>query len=383
MNVRGWLIAAAILFLALGALHTVEVMPPEADEPSVNIETCDSLPSYDYERMAARVEEIKGTQLERNVSMCVEREEGGIDTTPNQGQFARIGEPGLSFFGLDMTPNSRERSSLGHTSVSLNGGPVKIFLANESVVENVSWISYEGLVAHELSDASRIPKEISDNVARNERATPPQTTDGLLSQQALANGVSLYVADRYVEQYGGHLNVSVLDTNESNWKRRVVQSAYFSGYRYSVQTNQQSIPETSTPNSTAEILHPTREIDVVRLPERPNLSIDSVEHAKTDRVGELFLRGTFRSKGVSAERAAAAAAGWTNGRMDYYRGNGSTVVTWRVMWQNTSEMTQFVETYDAIYDYEQKESIHFVDCQESGRYLITSEKTVTILLCSS
>ncbi|WP_135828755.1 hypothetical protein [Halorussus halobius] len=331
--------------------------------------------------MAARVEEIKGTQLERNVSMCVEREEGGIDTTPNQGQFARIGEPGLSFFGLDVTPNSRVRSSLGHTSVSLNGGPVEIFLANESVVENVSWISYEGLVAHELSDASRIPAEIPDDVPRNEQATPPQTTDGLLSQQALANGVSLYVADRYVERYGGHLNVSVLDANESNWKRRVVQSAYSSGYRYSVQTNQRSIPETSTPNSTAQILHPNREIDVVRLPERPNLSIDSVEHVKSDRVGELFLRGTFRTNGVSAERAAAAAAGWTNDRLDHYRADNSTVVSWRVTWQNASERAEFVETYDAVYDYERVEAIREVDCGEPGRYLSASQNAVTVLQC--
>lgn len=377
------LAVAAVLILALlSGCYAISSPDPATDEQQVTVSACEQLPDYDYERMVARVEEIKGMQLERNLSICVEQTTGGIDTTPESSRFARVEEPGLAFFGLDATVNSRQRSSLGHTSVSLNGGPIKILLANETVVENVSWISYEALVAHELSDALRIPGKFADNAAGNERATRPRTTDAILARQALANGVSMHVAHLYVERYGGHLNVSALNAGERNWKRRVVQSVYYAGYRYSERTGQRTVPKTSRLNSTAQILHPSETIDVTTLPDEPDLTTNALERVRTDRVGESFLRGALRSKGISFERASAAAEGWTNDRMDYYRANGSTVVTWRVRWQSADELAEFVETYDAVYDYERVDSLRTVDCERSDRYLTTSEETVTVLSCN-
>ncbi|WP_158057760.1 hypothetical protein [Halorussus halophilus] len=95
----------------------------------------------------------------------------------------------------------------------------------------------------------------------------------------------------------------------------------------------------------------------------------------------MFLRETLRSKGVSSERAVAAADGWTNDRMDYFQTNESTVVTWRVTWQNADERAEFVETYDSVYDYERVNSLDAVSCREPGRYLTTSKKTVTVVQC--
>lgn len=376
---------ATVAVLAVGLLAgCYGVGSPDAasDGPEVTVSVCESSPDYDYERMVERVEEMKGRQLKRNLTICTEQSAGGIDTTPSR-TFARITEPGLSFFGLDATTNAGQRSSLGHTTFSPSGGPIEIFLADQTVVENVSWISYEALVAHELSDAIKVPRTVTNDATVNERESTRLTTDEILARQALANGVSMYVADLYVDQYGGHLNVSALDADERNWKRRVVQSAYAAGYRDSERTDRRTVPTAGRPNSTARILHPNETVSVTGLPPRPNLSMDSLERVRTDRIGELFLREAFESEGLSAERAAAAADGWTNDRMDYYRANGSTVLTWRVTWEDADERTEFVEAYGAVYDYRRADAFEAVDCGGAGRYLAASGNSVTVLSCGS
>ncbi|WP_157971715.1 hypothetical protein [Halorussus litoreus] len=383
MNSRGWLIATTMLVLVLAALHGISGTDSGVTDPGVTVEACESLPDYDYERLVVRVEEIKGMELERNVSICVEQTAGGIDTTPNRGRFAYVGKPGLSFFGLDAATNSGQRSSLGYTEFSPDGGAIEIFLANESVVENVPWISYEALLVHELSHAVELPPPTASNASTDGRMVGPRTTDELLARQAVSNGVAMYVADFYVERYGGHLNVSALDVGHQNWKRRVSQSVYHAGFLYSEQTDWRTVPGPGRVNSTAQLLHPGETTNATGFPLRPKLSMDSLNHVRTDRVGELFLRETFESRGVDAERAAAAAGGWTNDRMDYYRANGSSVVTWHVTWQNASERAEFVETYDEGYDYERVDALRDVDCRAPGRYLITADKSVTVVACTS
>ena len=351
---------------------------------NVSVEACEELPEYDYARMLSRVEEIKGMQMRRNLTLCTERATTGIDTTPDGGRFARVGKSGLAFFGLDADANSKRRSSLGHTEFSPSGGPIAVFLANESVVENVSWISYEALVAHELSDAIAASASTarSSRSSANGRATVPRTTDAILARQALSNGVSLHVSKLYVQRHGGRLNVSGLHAGDENWKRRVVQSAYYFGYRYSERSDRRTVREATVLNSTAGILHPNETRSVGGALARPKLSTESLVHVRTDRVGELFLRATFESKGVRPERATVVADGWTNDRMDYYRANGSSVVTWRVQWRSAGERAEFVETYTAVYDYERVNSLRSVGCGESGRYLVAAEKTVTVVRCS-
>lgn len=377
----GW-VGAVILISALFAGLYATTPEQINGERDVTIETCEALPDYNFEKIVTRVERIKGAELERNLSICVEQTTDGIDTTPNEGQFARVEEPGLSLFDLDATKHSQQRSSLGHMSFSPSGGPIEIFLANERVVQNVSWISYEGVVAHEVSDAIEVPEDIPERTASTERASRPQTTDEILAQQAFTNGISTYVADLYVERYGGHLNVSSLNTDYRNWKHRLVQSLYYRGYRYSEQTDQRTIPEEDRPNSTAQLLRPNETVRVTGFPSRPNLSIDSLEHYRTDRIGELFLQEVLESKGVSSERATGATDGWTNDRMDYYRTNGSTVVTWRVTWENEDEKEEFVEVYDTVYDYERVDALTSISCRESNRYLTTSENSLTVVACS-
>lgn len=381
-----WLAIAAVLTVALLAGCSAVTAPgAEANAQSVTVTACDSLPTYDYARMVERVEEIKGIELKRNLSICVEQSGNGIDTTPDQRQFAHVTEPGLSFFGFDADVNSRSRSSLGHMELSSDDSQIEIFLANESVVKSIPWISYEGLATHEMSDAIRatVAMSMSRNVTANRQATALQTTDAILARQALSNGVSLYVSDLYVRRHGGHLNASALSATEKNWKRQVVQSVYYYGYRYAEQTNRRTVHETTPPNSTTQILHPNETRSVTGFPLRPNLSMDSLEHVRTDRIGELFIRAALRSKGVSPTRAAAVADGWTNDRMDYFRANGSTVVSWRVTWENADERAEFVETYDSVYQSKQVKSLRSVSCDVPGRYLAISKKTVTVVECGS
>ncbi|WP_132057687.1 hypothetical protein [Halorussus amylolyticus] len=380
---RRGVLFAALLFGALltgvyanGHLNSVE------EERNARVEICESLPEYDFERMLSRTERITGQQLQRNLSICVERTDSGIDTTPNQAQFAFVEEDGLRFFELDERESSTERSSLGHTTVSPDGGPVEVFLANQTVVENVPWLSYEALVVHELSDAIGIPAA-NDGTTTGSRSTAPQTTDEVLARQAVSNGVSLYVADVYIDRYGGHLNVSALSAPEQQWKRQITQSMYYSGYRYSKQLDQRSVRGTDIPESTAQLLHPNETEPIDERLESPNVSTTSLERVHTDRVGELFLRETLESKGISPSRATAATDGWTNDRMDYYRSSNATVVTWRVTWERASQATEFVDTYAEVYDFERVSTLSPVSCDESGRYLALSEKTVTVAGCTT
>ena len=377
------MLGALLVVAVVAGLYATDGSNRETPTRNVSVEACEELPDYDYERMLSRVEEIKRMQMRRNVTLCTERGPTGIDTTPDGDRFARVEKSGLALFGLNADANSESRSSLGHTEFSPSGGPIEIYLANESVVENVSWISYEGLVAHELSDAVEASAATARDSTANGTAAIPRTTDAILARQSLSNGVSLYVSHLYVEQYGGRLSVAGLYAGEKNWKRRIVQSVYDAGYRYSEQINQRTVPETNLPNSTAAILHPNETWRVTGTPARPNLSIAPLEHVRTDRVGELFLRATLRSKGVDPERAVVAADGWSNDRMDYYSANGTAVVTWRVQWQSADERAEFLEAYDAAYDFERVNSLRSVGCGEPGRYLSTSEETVTVVQCSS
>lgn len=383
MNGRaGWLVIATVLSLALLAGFYATNSPAHVkDGPSITVSACESLPDYDYRRMVDRVEQIKGMQLRRNLSICTEQTAGGIGTTSGRNRFAYVSESGLAFFELDPTTNSDRRSSLGHTAFSPSGGPIRIFLANETVVRNVSWISYEGLVAHELAHAIDDSHLRSSASAANVTAEVRRTTDWLLASRAISEGSATYVAERYVRKYGGELNVSKLGRDARNWRHRTLVSVYSEGYRYSEKAHVTS-SRGNRVNSTARILHPTETTTVTGFPPRPTLSMDSLERVRTDRIGELFLRETLTSKGVDPERAAAAARGWTNDRMDYYRANGSTVITWRVTWRTADERAEFVETYDAVYDYERVDALGSVSCREPGRYLTVSEQTVTILSCS-
>lgn len=382
MNSRGrWFVVGAILVLALLAgFHASSGPESVENERNVTVSTCEALPDYDFERMVSRVERIKGKQLNRNLSLCVEQTAGGIDTTPSEARFAHVEQPGLSFFELDATASSQQRSSLGYTTFSPSGGPIEIFLANETVVENVSWISYEGLVAHELSHAIDDSHLRFDSNRSGEETDVSRTTDWLLANRAVSEGSATYVAELYVQKHEGEQTVSKLGEETHHWKHQILVSVYSEGYHYSKNADITSSNEHRV-NSTAKILHPEHSKDPSTFPTRPNLSINSLEHRRTDRIGELFLRETFVSKGVPAERAAAAADGWANDRMDYYRANDSTVVTWRVAWQNADEMVEFVETYGAIYDYERVDALGSVDCREPGRYLAASEETTTIVLC--
>lgn len=377
-----WLATAAVLTVSLLAGCSA-VSSPDAveDQQNVTVNACDSLPDYDYERMVERVEEIKGMQLKRNLSICVEQSSDGIDATTDQRQFAYVEESGLSFFGLGPTANSGRRSSLGHTEMSLNGGPVRIFLANESVVEDISpWVSYEGLVAHELShaiDDSHLRRRANDSV---ESVEARRTTDWLLANRAVGEGSATYVSRQYVQQYGGTVNVSKLEEDERGWKHQILVSVYSEGYRYS-RSREVTSPTRRRVNSTAKILHPARTEDPSGLPARVKLSIESPEHVRSDRVGELFIREVLRFRGLGQGRATDAAKGWANDRLDYYQGDGFTVVTWRVLWRTERDRSEFVTAYDATYNYTRANSISSISCNDPGRYLITSGKTVTVVSC--
>ncbi len=345
-----------------------------------SITVCDGVPDRDYERIVYRVERIMDERLQRNLTICTVDSEAAIDTTPDSGRFARVGPSGLELLGVDPSANVAGRSSLGSTSFSPSGGPVTIRLANESVVENVSWLSYEALVVHELSSAVSLPGRTNGTETSPRSANRRSTTDRLLAQQAFGNGVSLYVADRYVRRYGGHLDASALADRDRTWKRQVLQSVYYHGYRYSRARNVTSFEESDRIHSTSQILHPDREEALADAPARPDVP-DSFDHDRTDRVGELFARELLRANGVAENRAATATEGWGIDRMDYFRNGSTTLVTWRVTWDDPGELSAFLTAYDP--DYTEISSLRAVSCHDEQRYLVTSGRTMTLARCSS
>ncbi|MFC4449281.1 hypothetical protein [Halorussus aquaticus] len=321
-------------------------------------------------------------RLRRNLTICTVDSGAAIDTTPDSGRFARVGSSGLELLGVDPSANVAGRSSLGSTSFSPSGGPVTIRLANESVVENVSWLSYEALVVHELSSAVSLPGAANGTEISPQSANRRLTTDRLLAQQAFGNGVSLYVADRYVRRYGGHLNALALTDRDRTWKRQVLQSVYYHGYRYSRTRNITTFERSDRIHSTSRILHPDREESLADTPARPDVP-DSFDHARTDRIGELFVRELLRANGVAENRAATATEGWIIDRMDYFRNGSTTLVTWRVTWDDPKELSAFLAAYDRTADYTEISSLRVVDCRDEQRYLVTSGRTMTLARCSS
>lgn len=348
----------------------------------ISLTVCEDLNGYDFEQMLRRVETIKEMELERNLTICTEQTRGGIDTTSAEKRFAYLREPGLSFFELSSPTDTGKRSSIGYTTTPLDDDPIKITLASESVVKNVSWTSYEALIVHELShavDNSHL------NTSENESTTGKkvyQTTDWLLANQAISEGSAIHVSNTYAQKYDGALAVSELGGSNRSWKHRTLISVYSSGYRYSKSKNITSSTRHRV-NSTAQVLHPKRTNDPGKLPARPNLTIESLEHVRTDRVGELFLREVLYQKNESERNAITAAKGWKNDRLDIYRGDDFDVVTWRVVWQSKRDRSEFLAMYDSIYEYTEVDSLEAITCESSDRYLVTKERTVSIVLCSS
>lgn len=347
----------------------------------ISVSACEDLDKYDFGQMLHRVEKIKGMGLGKNLTICTEQTGNGIDTTSDEKRFAYLREPGLSFFELNSPTDTEKRSSIGYTTTPLNGGPIRITLANESVVENVSWISYEALIAHELSHAIDNSHLRLDANESNRRVEVLQTTDWLLANRAVSEGTAMYVSELYVREYGGELTVSELGKGDRNWKHRILVSVYSDGYRYSKNRDITSNTEHRV-NSTAQILHPEKTNDPSTLPARPHISIKSLEHVRTDRVGELFIREVLRFKGLDTDKATTATEGWANDRLDYYQGENFDVVTWRVAWQTNRDRSEFLAAYDATYKYTRVDSLKSITCEKSGRYLVTAEKTIIVVSCS-
>lgn len=375
------LVLGSLFLLSLSAGITLSIYTgEETDSSQVSITVCERADGYHFEQALRRVENIKNAEMKRNLTVCTEQTATGIDTTSGERRFASLRSPGLSFFELESQTNTGVRTSIGYTTFSPDGGPITVRFADESVVENVSWLSYETLVAHEFShaiDDSHLQLKDSNSTRKVEVR---RTTDWLLANRAISEGSATYVSELYVEQYGGKLNVSKLGEDSRGWKHRILVSVYSEGYRYSKRTGITS-SNGHRVNSTAAVLHPTTE-DPSQFPAKSNFSSESYEHARVDRVGELFIREMLRSKGLSSAQATYASEGWTNDRLDYYRSNSSDVVTWHVVWQTQRDRSEFVTAYNATYQYTRVNTVESITCDKPGRYLATSEKSVTVVSCS-
>ena len=381
---RGIAVVGVPLVFLVATVVLFGVQAPQATHSSEKTVTvCDHVDGHDFERILDRVERIKRVEMSSNVSICTESSANGIGTTPVGNRFAGVEAAGLALFELNDTTDTSARTSLGHISFVPGGNHVEVTLANERVVENVSWISHEALVAHELSDAIYASSLSASANESNEQPRVRRTTDYLLAKQAFTNGISMYVADIYVQKYGGHLNVTSLRDGDSNWKLQVVESLYYWGYRYASQQDVRNHTTGEKITKTAQLLHPADSFSDASTPERPSLGMRNVQHVRTDSVGELFILNVFRVKGVQPRTAVRAADGWVADRMDYYRRNGTEFVTWRTVWKDRAERDEFLSAYERAYDFTEVDSVRAVDCNAPGRYLDTNRNDVTIVQCPS
>lgn len=374
-------IGVVFLLLFGGGIFVGADVDDTTDYTPHSVTVCEGLEEHDFEQMVHRVGKIKDMKMARNLTVCTERSAGEVDLTSDERRFAYLRAPELAFFDLEPRTGTGKRTSLGYTTLPLDDDrPIKIVLANESVVKDATWVSYEALIAHELSHAIENSHFRHQTNVSNRQARVARTTDWLLANRALSEGTATYVSERYVQRYGGRVNVSKLGSDNRGWKHHILVSVYSEGYRYSKHTRTTSVGMRRV-NSTAEILHPKQADSANRLLSRTNVSIRSLEHVRDDRVGELFVREVFELNGLTTARARTAAEGWVNDRLDYYRGDEFEVVTWRVVWQTEDDRNEFLSAYRATYNYTKVPSVQTIDCNSPGRYLVTSQKTITVVSC--
>jgi len=205
----------------------------------------------------------------------------------------------------------------------------------------------ELLLVHEMTHIIQSDWGLNDGVTN--------TLDGSLTRTALAEGEAVYIEIQYARRYvSTPVNVSTKlarVSRQGDWRRQLIASPYVVGYKY---WSNLDTPPTERhrllkngPETTAEVLHPSRNVSVPGEP-LPPVNIQGTKRGPPNRVGELAIRVALRTNGVRNNRAARAADGWRNDSLAVYDTDEGRLTSWQIRFENRSEAQEFVRAWTAM-----------------------------------
>lgn len=320
------------------------------------IETEGFEPSYDPETVLERVERLRGLSALGDITLHEYDREGNV-TRDVPDRFNGIRPAGAQSLQLYSNASTERRQPLGYAVQEGEG--VHVHLMNASDVETYG-IPQEVVLAHELVHALQFQHELL--TPRREQFRPESggwTTDARLVATALVEGDAMWVTEQYRNRYApGEGDYAVGEYNRTlaraAWPNSVGGTPYYYGYEFYAATgaspDDRSIAIERPPNSTADLLHPNAPVERAPIPESPEVPDDwELRNYHTDSVGELVIRHALRVNGLSFSRAAAAAEGWANDRMDYYYDEEAGPAThWATVWADEREASEFAETWRSM-----------------------------------
>lgn len=325
------------------------------------VETVGFTPSYDPESVLRSVERLRGLEA---TGPIVVHEYGDTDERllDVADEFGAIRPSGAKALQLYSNGSSDRTLPYGYTVP--NDGKIHVHLMNETDLADYG-LSQRVVLAHELTHALQFQHEIITPTREEFREHFGEwTTDARLVSTSMYEGDAMVVTAQYHERTEG-TEFDIERYNETlphaAWPRSLGGTPYYYGHAYFA--SRDMTPEMRTeairepPPSSRGLLHADpagapepSAYGSADLPDPGWLSTDdSLSRLSTDRLGELAIRHTFRINGFAYPEAAAAAAGWTDGRMYYFRTDGGTdAVYWTTAWENDSEARAFATAWETL-----------------------------------
>ncbi|WP_128476448.1 hypothetical protein [Halorussus pelagicus] len=348
-------LAVALVVLA-GAVPVAGDETPPATDETIDIETEGFEPDYDPTTVLSRVERLRDLSATQDITLHeYDAEEGPpYDVRDAFGGIRPIGAQALQLYSNATT---ERRHPLGYTVE--RRGEVHIYLLDESDLTDHG-VSQEAVLAHEFVHALQFQHDLLTPSRRQFRSAFDRwTTDSRLVTTALVEGDAMWVTQQYLDR-DGESDYSVGEYNRTltraAWPHSIAGTPYYYGYEFHEAAGSSAANRSAAierpPNSTAELLHPGEEIERAPLPDSPEISGDrNLTRYHTDTVGELVVRHALRLNGLRFARAADAAEGWTNDRMDYYAADETGPATrWVTMWESGDEAREFAAAWRDLLD---------------------------------
>lgn len=351
--------------------------------------------TYDATAVLDRVENLRGL----NATSEIRIEEGGSYQQSSGGQSVGLSQSTVAALQLSRDGTFNEtitaRATYRHDHVRIRLSSKSDLKASAQKYGTLRPLNgseiQELLLAHEFAHAIQSDWQLLGHGTAG-------TTDGRLAQTAIAEGDATVVEIRYAQTYLAVKPSTIVSSRESvaemgSWKSQLVGQTYVSGYRYyqrqEMTAEERSRAMISPPTTTAQILHPHKNLTRPRgnLPPAPD--VRGYERNGTNRLGELVFRVAFQDAGLSEPRSKRAAAGWRNDSVTVYERPGTRVALFQVRFANASEAAEFSSGWRAMLVAEggdaSKDIIEVPDDkgQASMHYLIQREGPIVTVVASS
>jgi hypothetical protein len=337
------------------AVPTVSESTDVTDPPDPRAVATNFEPNQSLHTIYLRVEELRGLTARERVNVSVH----GINiVNPETNERMQVGDPfdyPDDAAGMDETQtkalqlySSEPVPLTGHVAAGM-ARATAVNVANESAYERIAEDSFEILLVHEFVHTLQEQHGLNEQL----RQGTTETTDADLAGMMLSEGDATLTAHRYWQEYdaGGENPLALRNTTteRGHWTMGFYDKTRYYGARYL-----QTIPEerrnahvVHPPDTTAEVMHPNTTWDLpgpaVTAPAPADWTTTS-----ENRVGELTIRYTLRTNGISYDRAAAASTGWWNDSMRTFNRPDGIATSWSTRWANEREAREFANAWRTV-----------------------------------